>query len=559
MKNNKILRQLIFLVLICAFTIVINLIYAGSDDISNIHTEPEVSEEWQCSINGEDLGLTDLKDTRFPILNRGDELVIEAKLPNTLTFHPVLKLYSIHSIVSVYIDGRMIYEYGRTEYVHNELVGYGYHYIPLYATYAGKDIVIDFQVTEDNAFSSLETPVLAIGDYVQRDFMVENRVRTGIIMFLILFGIVVTVVALIYSLHDISMLRLAFAGLFSICIGWWSLCNTNIMGMFSYNLQTKTFLEFGTLYLAPTFLFAYFYPEVKKEGKIRWIVYNVILWLQVIFSVVSWMLQLTGLVHFPDMLRCCHVLMLLMILFLVIRFLIDMFKGRVHDTALIYGFEFLAVFVIFDLFRFNLYKFLPFFNDDHYVSLVYVGVLFFVITMLIDFGTKYLRGVYKKIEDQTLEKLAYTDYLTGLSNRRSLEDLMDDIDTKGSNFAVIGYDLNDLKKVNDTLGHEEGDRYIKEFAGALMDTFKDIGLSGRSGGDEFVTILPNGRELDLEGMIDKLNNKISLINEKNRGWTMSVAYGIARAGDAGAGNIREAAKLADERMYKCKKEMKKNR
>jgi diguanylate cyclase (GGDEF)-like protein len=66
---------------------------------------------------------------------------------------------------------------------------------------------------------------------------------------------------------------------------------------------------------------------------------------------------------------------------------------------------------------------------------------------------------------------------------------MDEIDRDKKNYAVVVFDLNGLKKVNDTLGHEEGDCYIKEFGQVLKKTFQDYGFVGRTGGDEFQVLI----------------------------------------------------------------------
>ena len=558
-KKTKILLQISYFFVICIFTFAINILLSKSNITSNIHEEKSLSDNWECNVNGKYYGQIDFANERFPMFNKGDELSVTSTIPMGLPQHPVLKIYSIHSIVSVYIDDELIYQYGEEEYEKGKLVGFGYHYVPLEQSDAGKNILIDYNVTEDKSFSSVDPPLITMGNYVHRDFMVANKVKTGCILFLILFGVAVSLFALVYSFKDKGMLRLIFVGLFSISVGLWSLCTTNIICAFSYSLALKSVMEFASLYLAPTFLFAYFAQEIKAEGKVRWVIYNIILGEQVIFVVAGWVLQLSNFMHFPALLRYCHLIVIEMIVFLVIRFLIDTFKGKFHDDIIFLGFEFLVVFVFFDLLRYNIAKFVTSIGNDHYVSLIYLGVLIFVIAMIIDFGKKYLNGVYKKIENATLEKLAYTDYLTGLSNRRSIENLMDDIDAKGDDFVVIGYDLNDLKQVNDTLGHEEGDRYIKEFAGALLNIFKEVGLSGRNGGDEFVTILPHGKSLDIDIFMSKLEESIRQINQDNPKWNMSVAYGIAKAGEEGADNIRLAIKLADDRMYIRKKEMKKAR
>lgn len=558
-RSKRILSQILIFLAICSVTIIVNIRFSGINNEVDSHEIQIVSDEWQCELNGSKWGLVDINEARFPMLNEGDMLVFSSALPESFILHPVLRVYSIHSVVSVYIDNELIYEYGLEAHNQNKLIGYGYHYIPMLEEYAGKPLRIEFGVTENNAFSTIEEPIIASADYVHRDFMIENRYQTGIILFIMLFGIVAVVVSGLYIVNRRNMLPLTFAGLFAICIGMWSLCNTNIIMMFTYDLQKKTFFEFGTLYLAPTFLFAYFYEEINRESKVRKIIYYTLLFAQVMFSTVAWGCQLLGIVRFPSFLKGCHVLMVLMILFLVIRFLVDLFKGNSRDNVLSYGFECLAIFAACDLLRFNVSKFVSVIANDHYISLVHIGVLIFVISLIFDFGTKYIRNLKEIIEIGAYEKLAYADYLTGLNNRRYIEELMDDIDKSGNKYAIIEYDLNDLKHVNDTLGHDEGDKYIKEFAMAISSTFEKIGTSGRCGGDEFVTIILDYENINVSELLQNLDNRIESINSCNPEWNMSTAYGVAYCDEEGINSIRDASKLADTRMYNRKIEMKASR
>jgi len=62
---------------------------------------------------------------------------------------------------------------------------------------------------------------------------------------------------------------------------------------------------------------------------------------------------------------------------------------------------------------------------------------------------------------------------------------------KNQVFGILTFDLNNLKQTNDSLGHEYGDKLIITFANLLAQTFSDYGTVGRTGGDEFVVLLPD--------------------------------------------------------------------
>jgi diguanylate cyclase (GGDEF)-like protein len=97
--------------------------------------------------------------------------------------------------------------------------------------------------------------------------------------------------------------------------------------------------------------------------------------------------------------------------------------------------------------------------------------------------------------EETLRHLAETDSLTGLYNHRSLHDILDrEIQrsaASGRPLAVVMMDVDGFKLFNDTYGHQEGDRLLKQVAMVLRSSFGGKGIVGRYGGDEFMAILPN--------------------------------------------------------------------
>jgi diguanylate cyclase (GGDEF)-like protein len=93
------------------------------------------------------------------------------------------------------------------------------------------------------------------------------------------------------------------------------------------------------------------------------------------------------------------------------------------------------------------------------------------------------------------EELVLRDELTGLSNRRNVEERIHSRIAKGEPFCVVILDLNKFKQVNDTHGHLAGDALLKQFAGELRSSSRSVDTVGRWGGDEFIMVL----ECDLAG------------------------------------------------------------
>lgn len=154
-----------------------------------------------------------------------------------------------------------------------------------------------------------------------------------------------------------------------------------------------------------------------------------------------------------------------------------------------------------------------------------------------------------------LTKSKDTDGRTGLYNKRKFEEMADDYYLTAGNVEVAFFDLNNLKKVNDKFGHEEGDRLIETFAQLLEDEQNHRCNAFRFGGDEFMMILDHAVYGELKAVVDNIREKMNAA-DKIGGEKLSAAVGIA----FGEGNqVRELVKEADEKMYDNKKEMKAKR
>ena len=153
--------------------------------------------------------------------------------------------------------------------------------------------------------------------------------------------------------------------------------------------------------------------------------------------------------------------------------------------------------------------------------------------------------IYTHILLHRLEELSMVDALTGLRNRRAMVDCMDQISSgKPESFGVINIDLNGLKTINDTGGHEAGDRILIQAGEILGKVFYQDDLF-RTGGDEFVIIMRGIRKDVFDRKLERLHNDM----EKNG----DVSFAIGAFWSNGSVDIRTACRLADDRMYEDKK------
>lgn len=137
---------------------------------------------------------------------------------------------------------------------------------------------------------------------------------------------------------------------------------------------------------------------------------------------------------------------------------------------------------------------------------------------------------------------------------------MDRLSRSGENYGIISLDLNDLKKINDTQGHNSGDELISGFAAIVSETFGEGTVVGRMGGDEFIVIIEALGRVKVEKLIEDLQYNIEAANKEQEKFKYSVSYGFANsreiASSDGFVNSRKVYELADERMYEYKRKQK---
>ncbi len=160
-------------------------------------------------------------------------------------------------------------------------------------------------------------------------------------------------------------------------------------------------------------------------------------------------------------------------------------------------------------------------------------------------------------KEERLEEKAYIDIHTGLPNKSKCHEMIKGVNFSNSKSAVIMFDLNYLKKVNDTLGHVAGDTLIQNFANLLREELPQNYFIGRFGGDEFIAIVNGVEESQIESDLIRLSEKIHKFNEFSYQIPISYAYGYAVSLNEGE-CLQTLLKRADENMYICKKEMHKD-
>jgi len=157
------------------------------------------------------------------------------------------------------------------------------------------------------------------------------------------------------------------------------------------------------------------------------------------------------------------------------------------------------------------------------------------------------------VENEELERLAYTDELTCIANRRAFFRAAEEVLASGRTLSIVLFDLDDFKAINDTYGHLMGDRILADVAASLKANTRYGDLIARYGGDEFVLLLPDTGEEEALRIAARLHEGVAALQ-----WTTphaiiraSASIGITSA--VAGGDIEGCVAAADKRLYGAKR------
>ncbi|MBU0575988.1 MAG: sensor domain-containing diguanylate cyclase, partial [Proteobacteria bacterium] len=164
---------------------------------------------------------------------------------------------------------------------------------------------------------------------------------------------------------------------------------------------------------------------------------------------------------------------------------------------------------------------------------------------------------HKRLEEE-MREMSFRDQLTELYNRRGFITLTEQ-QLKAANRAqrpmrLTFIDYDDLKWINDTLGHEEGDKALVDTANVLRQTFRESDIVARIGGDEFAVLSIDATDMNPEAFSKRLQQRIDEYNEKeSRPYKLAMSWGTAIYDPESPMSLDKLMSSADDLMYAQKK------
>lgn len=184
---------------------------------------------------------------------------------------------------------------------------------------------------------------------------------------------------------------------------------------------------------------------------------------------------------------------------------------------------------------------------DHLEKIVLVDILGLVLII----ATELIKAVRFAAQNKILQKKVYLDEATGLPNKNKCEEILNETEPIPVNelVAMCVFDLNNLRTINNNLGHDKGDEYIRSFAIQLREAVPEEFFAGRDGGDEFIAVL---KGLDHEGVrkcLQNIRKQAAEYSRQHPEMPISYAAGYALSSDFEGSTMRELFRLADKNMY----------
>ena len=456
-------------------------------------------------------------------------------------------------VFDVLVDGELVYSFHPdSPAIYGKYYGTYPHQIELDAVHESSKIAIvaDTINGSDGSFTdiSLQNGASFISDIF----------RTS--MFPYCISIVIAFMGLALVIGGLTIIKNASAGkeiaamgLFALDSGIWTACSTGIVGMILGTPVTMHFVNYISLIILPGIAVVFVYLLTGKKYQLFSNVMVIVTLLTLIFNVV---MTATGLSTYHDLLLTTHAECVAVVgysFFCIVKAVRR--KQSALSTRITVTGSFLVVVIggFIDLFRY--FAGTTGLDSAYYFRL---GLMAFILIMGIH--EVYALMFYRKYETEAeeLSKIAYTDALTGLKNRMAFTDKEDlfAMSVKSAGL-VIQLDINNLKKVNDTYGHKEGDRHIKAAADVISQSFGMIGDCYRTGGDEFIVVIEDLKDPSaLKEAEEKFRKLIDEYNEKEKPRVkLEIPYGIEEF-DLKDKDVEKALRLADGKMYSMKKQMK---
>lgn len=532
-----------------------------------------LSEGWDIVNENEGVSFRNVSLWEVSIGKAGNykPVIMTNTIPNDRIPAAALIFRTYYCSVEVYIDGELKYTFAKDIMEKGLMCPKHYNVVPITDDCLGKEFKIVLIPNEVYSFSGLSPVYYGNIEDVYRSIIAGKRLPLLIGTFLCIFGFAMFITSLYMVVYHKGSTALIFAANISFDMGTYILDFNDLYHFISDADRFYTFIEYFSLFFIPLSIVIFL---ISSNSYFRNGLFYFFTFVNVAFVAYTTIVHVLNIDHICNYLSIVHIIGLVEGLVFIVRLITSIYGtiknkrneevslGAGNGQSLISSIVFLigvliylvCIFIDMALYIINSTVGRNY-EMNKQITFFIIGSLCFVLSILLNYFFLSIEHISMDKQNRQLEGIAYTDELTGLSNRARCELELASLKKKSKDgYSVISIDVDKLKTVNDTLGHQMGDALIKEFADAISSSLSDADLLGRMGGDEFIAIYKKSSETLCQKAMDRLVNEIEVRNTiENRSYDLSFSYGYAFSEKGGSENPRDVYMEADKNMYEMKK------
>lgn len=450
--------------------------------------------------------------------------------------------------VKVKVEDKLIYDYHPQAKWFGHSPGSSIHRVKLSHEYSGKILTIELQ-SPYKAFCGIVNQV-SIGPESAHilSLFKEDFLPLAASLSILLLGIILIFIYLRLTYARIKNAGIFYLGLFSLFTGIWMTAERKILLIFLNDPVFILNVALISLYCLPVPLLLFikrsFHPE---RGRVLFF------FSCVYFAFVSagTLLQITNLLDYVLLIPVFHGLSIAVVLYLFYAGIKEMLAGNKDIRSLFCGCLIFSLFTLANI----VFYYLSSTPRMSTTGFLYLGILLFIVFSSSSIGENIFLLRDMQTRNKLLHSLAYTDTLTHLKNRASFDQMIQTISPgleKDLSITLVVLDINNLKIVNDTLGHTEGDHLLIDGAKILKEALGRLGEIYRIGGDEFAMVIRNTPIVAINEAISELFERIDEYNDHASVFKISMAYGMDSYQKGKDKDLNSVFVRADKAMYRCK-------
>lgn len=545
-----------FVFIAFCFTTIIILIVLATRDFSDARyvTQKSIinfSNGWM-KVEEEDTGESQMT---YELQSTSDQAVVLSNTLPELRQDQIIAFKTVDSRVRVTIDGIVAYEYGYCiPKLFGNTPGSKWNFVSVHNSDSGKTIFIEITPVKDVLNTTLSD--IYIGDPLSiiLDFSTYD-LFSGFVFFSLLFmGISQILIQLVLRFILPSSTGMLYCGIISLITSFLVLSNMNTLSVFVNNPAWIVTASSILLKLLPIPILFFVMSRFHAAGLK---IIRLLVVVSMLDFFLSTILHFSNAVYYHSTLFITNYVLMITTATVIISFIIIV-KRRLLSRFYTWIF---AIGILSFLLTGVTYLIQSVTGESDSVLLIHIGLLLFVLSATVLSAKEIADTLQLGLKAEIIGKLVYKDGLTNISNTMAFKERIKELESTKSEYEYIGvlqFDINNLKTVNDTLGHDAGDQLIKESARLIEKAFGEIGEAYRTGGDEFTVFITKDHAPTRcsEAMLAFEKYLMQFNKNPNRLFDINIAYGVAFFKNGTDVFLRDVLKLADSRMYKRKKQMK---